>query len=124
MIYATDQDNCVYQTLAIPTYAYISSDMIENIRLSLTMLLNTKSQYFGTLFNPLSALDMRFSGVDISGTTMNIYLSGVNYRTDDTCLNSEARDQVWATAYRYADPSLFVIIWINNVLFDDVILNG
>jgi hypothetical protein len=124
MAYPTDQENCKYLTIPFAVNRAKTGDMVNDIRLALGYLLNTKWQSSGSLTNLLSASNMQFSRIDVSGTSMNIYLTGTAFRSDDSCLNSEARDQVWATVSRYADPSLTITIWVDNLFFDDLMLNG
>jgi len=117
-----DQESCKYETLPIPVNHAITRDMVTDIRLALTYLFYTKWTSSGYLTNPLSTSSLQFSSIDITGNTMNVRLTGVISPYDDTCLNSEARDQVWATVGRYADPSLTIAIWVDTLLLDDVLI--
>ncbi len=119
------QEKCKYEVLPIPVNRGVSGDMLTDIQQGATYLFYTKSETLGSLTNPLSASNLQFVNVDVSGTSMVIHLTGTVYRSDDSCLNEEARAQVWATVGRYI-PDGFTLsgIWVDDKLFDDLILNG
>lgn len=124
-----DQETCTYETLAIPVNHGFTGDMFEDVRLSTAYLLNTKWLSSGYLTNPLATSNLYFTSVERIGDEMKLTLGGNLSRYDDQCLNSEARDQLWATVWtavrRYQDPVITTIsIWVNDILFDDVMLKG
>lgn len=124
MVYPLDQANCNYQILPFLVPRGISGDMDTDIRQAATYLFNTKSETLGSLTNPLSASNLQFVNVDVSGTSMVIHLTGTVYRSDDSCLNQEASAQVWATISRYIPGWITMVgIWVDDSYFDDL-LNG
>jgi hypothetical protein len=129
MVNIIDQETCRYETLPIPVNRGITGDMFEDVRFSVAYLLNTKWNSSGYLTNPLATSNLYFTSVEMLGNEMKITLGGNMSRYDDQCLNSEARDQLWATVWtavrRYEQPIVTTIsIWVNDILFDDVMLRG
>ena len=124
MINPIDQENCEYEVLPIPVAHGTTDDMLTDTRLAISYLLNTKSSVLGMLTNPLSTSDLQFSSIDLSGESMTITLTGVPSRYEDTCLNEQARAQLWATASRYITPAITIAIWVDSMLFDDFMLRG
>jgi hypothetical protein len=124
-----DPTACTYETLPIPVNHGFSGDMLTDVRLAVSYLFNTKWESSGYLTNPLSTSNLYFTNVEVTGDEMKITLGGVMSRYDDQCLNNEARDQLWATVWtavrRYEQPVITTIsIWVDDLLFDDVMLRG
>lgn len=124
-----DAQTCKYETLPIPVNHGFTGDLVEDVRLSVAYLLNTKWQSSGYLTNPLSISNLYVAGVEIIGTEMRLSLGGVLLRHEDQCLNEQARDQLWATVWtavgRYEYPVVKTIsIWVDIFLFDDIMLRG
>ena len=129
MVNPIDQENCKYETLPIPVNHGFTGDMETDVRLAISYLLNTKWESSGYLTNPLSTSNLYFTNVEVTGNEMKIMLGGVISRHDDQCLNNEARDQLWATIWtavrRYEQPVITSIsIWVDDLLFDDIMLRG
>jgi hypothetical protein len=122
MINVEDQENCKYYTFPIPINRGITGDMIADTAMSIRYLLGTHWLESGILINPLGTASLEFVKIDYSGTHMDIHLTGLMSRYDDTCTNNEARDQLWATAKRFVPPDVTVEIWVEDLLFDDYMI--
>lgn len=122
MINVEDQENCKYYTFPIPVNRGITGDMIEDTGMSIRYLLGTHWLQSGILINPLGTSSLQFVRIDYSATRMDIRLTGIMYRYDDTCTNYEARDQLWATAKRFVPPDVTVEIWVDDLLYDDFMI--
>ena len=124
-----DAATCDYETLPIPINHGFTGDMETDVRLAVSYLIGTKWESSGYLTNPLSTSNLYFTGVEVSRGEMKITLGGVISRHDDQCLNEQARQQLWATVWtavrRYDQPVVTTIsIWVDDLLFDDVMLRG
>ena len=124
-----DPATCNYETLPIPVNHGFTGDMETDVSLAVSYLLNTKFESSGYLTNPLSTSNLYFTSVEMVGNEMKITLGGVISRHDDQCLNEQARQQLWATVWtavrRYEQPVVTDIsIWVDTLLFDDLMLRG
>ncbi|KAF0109297.1 MAG: glycoside hydrolase family protein [Anaerolineaceae bacterium] len=129
VIETTDQENCKYYPVPIPINHGFTGDMLTDVRIAVSYLLNTKWAYSGNVTNPLSASNLYFSSVEVVGTELRLSLGGAIIRHDDQCLNNQARDQlhatIWTAIRRYEYPVIETIsIWVDTILFDDIMLEG
>jgi hypothetical protein len=129
MINVIDQANCSYETLPIPINHGFTDDMETDVRLAVSYLIGTKWESSGYLTNPLSTSNLYFVNTEVNGTDLNINLSGVISRYDDPCQNEEASSQlratIWTAIRRYDQPVInFIYLWVDDLLFDDVMLKG
>jgi len=96
---------------------------------AVSYLLSTKWESSGALTNPLSASNLVFGGVGVSGGVINVTLGGSVFRYDDDCLNRQASDQLKATVgtaiARFEQYNgMDIIYWVDIFLFDDLQLSG
>jgi hypothetical protein len=124
-----DAEACKYENLPIPINHGFTGDKLRDVEVAVRYLLNTKWAQSGYLTNPLGISRLYFTSIEVTGTDMKLTLGGEMIRHDDQCLNNQARDQLWATVWtsvnRYEYPVIKTIsIWVDLLLFDDVMLSG
>jgi hypothetical protein len=124
--YLVDEENCVFWMVPHPVNHGFTGDMLKDVELAVRYLLNNK---YDSPSNPLGASDLYFTSVEVVDTELKVVLGGNIVRHDNLCLNRQASKQLFTTisaaADRYEYPVIKTIsVWVNEILFDDIMLEG
>jgi hypothetical protein len=95
----------------------------EDVKAALTKLFSFHSEYIGSFYNPVHAVNFKVKKVtlDQSGH-LDVRLAGSFDRTSDKCENDRLKSQIWSTFRQFGRITSYQI-WINNVLLGDLISN-
>lgn len=113
-------DQVVYINSGMPRTGVIETDAAT----ALTRLFSYKSEYVGSLYNPVYR--STFSVVRVSYkaglSQLTVELDGSYVRTGDKCDNRRVRDQIWSTARQFPGVKS-VIVYVNGNLLGDILAN-
>jgi hypothetical protein len=124
--YLVDAENCEFWMVPHPVNHGFTGDMLKDVELAVSYLLSNK---YDSPSNPLGASDLNFTSVEVIDTELKVVLGGNIVRHDDICLNKQASNQLFTTISavtdRYEYPVIKTIsVWVNEFLFDDIMLEG
>jgi hypothetical protein len=100
-----------------------TGDVREDVKIAITSLFSTGSQYVGDLYNPLFLSKLRVNDVSFNKRTGNvtIHLTGSFTKPKEDCDKLLYRAQVWDTARQFPEVKL-ATIWLNQYLLGDLLV--
>ena len=100
-------------------------DVEEDVRIAITSLFSTGTQYAGNLYNPLFLSKLRVTDVSLNKGAANvtIRLTGSFTKPKEDCDKLLYRAQVWATARQFPEVK-HATIWLNKYLLGDLLVVG
>lgn len=101
-----------------------SNDIAKDVKLALQSLLAVKSEYYGTLYNPLFRSNIKVQSVKFNTRTglITVDLSGTYKPTGEKCDNTGVKSQVWDTIRQFRAVKM-TNIYLNNIPFGDRVSN-
>jgi hypothetical protein len=102
-----------------------TGDVKEDLKIAITSLFSTGSQYAGDLYNPLFQSKLRVNDVSFNQGAANvtIHLTGSFTKPKDDCDKLLYRAQVWSTARQFPEVN-HATIWLNQYLLGDLLVVG
>jgi hypothetical protein len=101
-----------------------SGDIAKDVKLALQSLLAVKTEYYGTLYNPLYRSNIKVQSVKFnrSNGLITVELSGTYKPTGDPCDNTGVKSQVWGTIRQF-NAIKMTNIYLNDIPFGDRVSN-
>jgi hypothetical protein len=128
VINPVSENPCNFYLKPVLPYPYPerSGNLVADVTSALNILFSVKQQYIGIFPNPFSASGHILSSIKVDGYRMDIYITGWPGRTDNLCTNRQMRDQMFKTVHQISDTYgvTDVIIWLDNLLYDDYMIGG
>ena len=102
-----------------------TGDVKEDVKIALTSLFATGSQYPGNLYNPLFLSKLRVTDVSFKKNSGNVtvHFTGSFTKPKEDCDKLLYRAQVWATARQFPEVK-HATIWLNQYLLGDLLVVG
>ena len=102
-----------------------TGDVKEDVKIAITSLFSTGSQYAGDLYNPLFQSKLRVNDVSFNQAAANvtIHLAGSFTKPKEDCDKLLYRAQVWSTARQFPEVN-HATIWLNQYLLGDLLVVG
>ena len=101
-----------------------SSDIAKDVKLALQSLFAVKTEYYGSLYNPLYRSNIKVQSVKFNRGTglITVELSGTYKPTGDPCDNTGVKSQVWGTIRQF-NAIKMTNIYLNDIPFGDRVSN-
>lgn len=101
-----------------------SGDIAKDVKLALQSLFAVKTEYYGSLFNPLYRSNIKVQSVKFnrSNGLITVELSGTYQPTGDPCDNTGVKSQVWGTIRQFNAVKM-TNIYLNDIPFGDRVSN-
>jgi hypothetical protein len=92
-----------------------TGDVKEDVKIAITSLFSTGTQYAGNLYNPLFLSKLRVTDVSFNKSAGNvtIHLTGSFTKPKEDCDKLLYRAQVWSTARQFPEVK-HATIWLNK----------
>ena len=113
---------CGDSAVAVRSGVPLKGERSEVITNALNTLFSYKSEYVGSLYNPLYASSMKVNSVSISDGVATVRLNGTYKPSGDKCDNSRVKAQVWSTILQFRGIDR-TIVFINDALLGDRVSN-
>ena len=113
---------CNDSVVPVKINANRTRDVDADIETALKTLLGNKSEYWGSLYNPVFRSTLNVNNVEVNGDTAYIWLTGRYIPSKDRCDNSRVKAQIWSTIRQFRDITR-PIIYLNKALLGDILSN-
>ena len=109
--------------VGVKTAVEKTDNLVKDVEAALNLLIHTKSQYIGNLYNPLSHSDIQSVRVSDENGRLIIQFRGTYNRVDDpSCNNNLVRAQVWSTIKQFGGiKNNDMTVYMNNKLLGDIL---
>jgi hypothetical protein len=113
---------CGDSVLAVGSGVETTGDVAKDVAAGLKVLLASKWEYSGALYNPLHRSNIKVQHVKYDDGLISVWLTGDYNPSGDDCDNTRVKAQIWSTIRQFRDVER-TNIYLNEVPFGDRLSN-